>query len=202
MPAELFDRVCPKAGGVSVVFATILVGWAGYKNGQVAIEAFAEVRRTMPEARLIMFGAGHGRGESAEAFARDRSWAHGVEFAGHVTKTVLLERMCNEVDILVHPALEEAQPMALIEAMALGIPVIGGEKSGGVPWTLDEGRAGLLVDIRRPGKLAAAMLRLALDRGERDQMGRSGRDFAIRRFHISKVADAYEAIYDNLCQKQ
>lgn len=199
MPASLFNRE-PRARseGAPVTFATVLAGWSGRKNGEAAIEAFAKVRQTVPDARLLMFGNGHGAGEPAERWANERGWSGGIEFAGHVPHEVVLRRLGGEVDVLVHPALEEAQPMALIEAMAQRVPVIAGRRSGGVPWTLDDGRAGVLVDITRPDEIASAMLELAQDPQLRHDWGEKGRKLAEERFHIRSVADAYEPIYAEL----
>jgi glycosyltransferase involved in cell wall biosynthesis len=79
--------------------------------------------------------------------------------------------------------------------MSLGIPAIGGDRVGGVPWTLGNGEYGVLVDVRSPDQIASAMLRLAQDEGTRARLGAAGREFARRRFHIEQVADQYEAIY-------
>ena len=145
MPAALFERTrldrAPARDGIT--YAATLVGWSGRKNSEALIEAFAQTAQRYPAARLLLFGAGHGAGEPGERWARERGRSKGIEFVGQVGHGELLDRLAAEVDVLVHPALEEAQPMALIEAMALGIPVIAGRRSGGVPWTLDEGRAGM-----------------------------------------------------------
>lgn len=199
MPASLFARsVSERSADHPLTFATILNGWAGYKNGQVAIEAFALFRRHYPEARLIMFGAAHGTGQQAEQWARTRGMETGISFIGQLAYETLMSNVVNEVDILVHPSLEEAQPMTLIEAMALGIPVIGGKSSGGVPWTLNYGEAGMLVDVRDPIAVANAMMLLAKNVDERHELGKRGRDFAEAKFHIRMVADAYEGIYADL----
>lgn len=201
MPDSLFARRGAREGSAGgLTFASVLVGWGGLKNGQTAIEAFARVRQDLPGARFLMFGAGHGPGEPALAWARRRGLDSGIEFAGQTPHERMIGRVAAEVDALVHPALEEAQPMALIEAMALGIPVIAGESSGGVPWTLDGGRAGLLVDVRSPAEIAAAMLRLARDEAERRMWAERGFSLAQRRFHIRAVADAYERVYDELAR--
>jgi glycosyltransferase involved in cell wall biosynthesis len=105
-----------------------------------------------------------------------------------------------EVDVLVHPALEEAQPMAIIEAMARRIPVIGGKTSGGVPWTLDVGRAGILVDVRSPDQVATAMQRLITDPVLRQDLAERGQALARERFHISAVADAWQTVYAQLAE--
>lgn len=202
MPDHIFNRTAAsRSERQGITFATILVGWGGYKNGQVAIEAFARLRGEFPDARLLMFGATHGPGEQAEQWARARGMEQGIEFVGHQSYDSLMAHVAAEVDVLVHPALEEAQPMALIEAMALRIPVIGGISSGGVPWTLDNGKVGLLVDARSPEDMAAAMAKLASDPILRGELGERGYALAKQRFHIDGVVDAYQAIYRELAEK-
>lgn len=196
LPDSLFSKMtAAKSDGSCITFATVLNGWGNYKNGQAAIEAFALTRREMADARLVMFGAGHGPGEVAERWAREHGLHEGIEFVGMLPHEKLLSRLAESVDVLVHPALEEAQPMSIIEAMSVGIPVIGGHKSGGVPWTLDNGQAGMLVDVASPAAIAAAMLELARDYKNRADWGMRGRRLAESRYHISAVADAYEVLY-------
>ncbi len=199
MPDSLF-ALGPVARPVGrpVTFATSLNGWAGRKNGQVAIEAFARVRRGHPEAKLIMFGLGHGPGEEARRWARERGFGDGIEYVGRVPYETVIDRLAREVDVLVHPALEEAQGMVLLEAMALGLPTIAGARSGGTRWTLDDGKAGLLVDVTDPVAVAQAMAGLADDEDKRTEWGRRGRELTMRRFHIRVVADQYERIYSEL----
>jgi glycosyltransferase involved in cell wall biosynthesis len=178
-----------------VVYATVLNGWGGRKNGQAAVKAFQQVRRTMRGSRLLMFGQDHGPGGPAECWATRRGMADGIDFVGELGYGSLLGRLAAEVDALVHPSLEESHGMVLIEAMALGIPAIGGRRSGAVPWTLEDGRAGLLVDVRDPDDLARAMLELATDSSKRAALGAVGRESVSRRFNIGAVADAYESLY-------
>jgi glycosyltransferase involved in cell wall biosynthesis len=195
LPDSLFSQAAVANHGSRQHFATVLNGWGNYKNGQAAIEAFALTRQKAPDARLFMFGAGHGPGEVAERWAREQKLDQGIEFVGMVPHDKLLSRLAESIDILVHPALEEAQPMSIIEAMSLGIPVIGGHKSGGVPWTLDNGQAGMLVDVGNPAAIAAAMVELAHDSQKRADWGMRGRRLAESRYHIRAVADAYETLY-------
>ncbi len=202
MPAILFEGDGAKRAASPLTFATILVGWSGRKNGERAIEAFDEVRKRWGNARLLMFGGGHGPGEAAYRWAAQRGLSEGIEFVGQVSHGELLARLKEEVDVVVHPALEEAQPMALIEPMAMGIPVIAGERSGGVPWTLEDGQAGMLVDVRSAKMIATAMAKLADDKDERYRIGESGREAARRRFHIAVVTDAYLQAYANALSKE
>jgi glycosyltransferase involved in cell wall biosynthesis len=196
LPGTLFSQgTKEKTNGSCVHFATVLNGWGNYKNGQAAIEAFAITRRSIADAKLLMFGAGHGPGEIAEVWARKNGLHEGIEFVGMLPHEALLSRLAESVDVLVHPALEEAQPMSIIEAMSLGIPVIGGRSSGGVPWTLDDGQAGILVDVGKPAAIAKAMVDLARDKKLGTEWGMRGRKLAESRYHISAIADAYETLY-------
>jgi L-malate glycosyltransferase len=193
---ELFDRrVLNRTESRVITFATVLNGWAGYKNGQVAIQAFAQLHKQISDARLLMFGHAHGAGEIADMWSRERGLERDIEFVGQVPHDQLIERLRLDVDVLVHPSLEESHGMALIEAMALGIPVIGGSKSGAVPWTLDEGRAGILVNVNSPRALFEAMSKLAGSAQERKTWGAYGSASVQKRFHVSSIADEYEDCY-------
>lgn len=199
MPDTLFaPRATERSVDHCLTFATILEGWGGYKNGRVAIEAFACLRQHRPDAKLLMFGAGHGPGEEGQIWAREQCIEAGIEFAGHQPYATVMDRLAAEVDVLVHPSLEESFGMAILEAMALGLPTIGGRSSGAVPWVLDNGRAGLLLDVTDPEALAKAMIRLSDHADERHELGQRGRNFAEAKFHIRIVADAYENIYSDL----
>jgi glycosyltransferase involved in cell wall biosynthesis len=199
MPQALFDRpAAPALERPGVAYATILNGWSELKNGQAALAAFAEVRRHRPEDVLLMIGYGHGPGEAAERWARGAGLADGVRFVGYQAHEATLRCLAEEVDILVHPSLQEACPMVVLEASALGLAVIGGDRSGGVPWTLDDGRAGVLTEVNSPGAVAEAMLALAGSPSLRAEWGRKARENALRRFHIRVVADAYQTAYRQL----
>jgi len=198
MPESIFKHIRSSPPETRTTFATILNGWSGRKNSEAAILAFAIVRKVLPDCRLLMFGAGHGVNEPAEQWAKKQNIQEGIEFVGQVPYELLNPRICNEVDIVVHPALEESQGMTLIEAMAMGIPVIAGKNSGAVPWTLDYGRAGVLVDITQPGQIAEAMLQLANDKDERQRLGQAGLAHAKQHFHIRVVTDAYLQAYQDI----
>jgi len=199
MPQALFDlgeRPRPTRGGVT--YATVLNGWNKLKNGRAALQAFALVRAEAPGAQLTMIGPGHEPGGPAEVWAREAGFGAGVRFLGPMAHAEVLEFLARSVDVVVHPSFEESFGMVLAEAGALGLPVIAGARSGAVPWTLDGGTAGLLVDVRAPRELARAMLSLAEDQERRRALGLRGRDNALRRFHNRVVTDAYQAAYARL----
>ena len=173
------------------VFATVLNGWGPLKNGQAALQAFANVRTALPKARLLMFGDGFAPGGLASAWAEPRGLATGVEFVGPTRHAELLERIAEEVTVLVHPSRLEACPMILLEVMGIGVPVIAGRRSGGAPWVVADGAAGTLVDVSSPSEIAAAMLRLGRDAGLRAELAAEGRERVRAHFDLAEVAQEY-----------
>ena len=79
--------------------------------------------------------------------------------------------------------------------MSLGIPVIGGIKSGGMPFTLDHGKAGILVDIRSPECVADAMIRLVKEPELCSNLAMAARKYAQRNFHMNRTINSYLELY-------
>ncbi len=192
------DTSHPK--GQRIVFAANLTGWSKFKNCGTLLSAFAITKSVLPECGLWLFGAGNGVGEQAQRWAETRGLTQGVVFQGRTPYEQLLRQLSTNVDVLVHPALEESFSMAVAEAMALGIPVIGGSHSGAVPDTLGDG--GLLVDVRSAQRIADAMITLANDRALRDSLGAAGRSRALENFSLAQVTGAYEGLYTRLANEQ
>jgi glycosyltransferase involved in cell wall biosynthesis len=100
-------------------------------------------------------------------------------------------------DVFVLPSIEDASPIAVIEAMAAGLPVIA-TNVGGVPDIVEDGKTGLLVPPADPVALAESLARLLGDPGERQQFGLAGRARAREKFSQESMVSAVAAIYDRL----
>jgi glycosyltransferase involved in cell wall biosynthesis len=103
--------------------------------------------------------------------------------------------MQNEIDILVHTSRWEACSIAIMEAQSFGIPVIGGKNSGGVSYSLQAGRAGLLVDITKSEVVSNAMIQLAAHHSEYARISSGGLQAINHVFHMNLVLDEYESVY-------
>ena len=115
-----------------------------------------------------------------------------MEFIGRIPYSQLLDGLAT-ADVLVHPSLEETFGMSIAEAMALGVPVIGGAHSGAVPWVVGEG--GILTDVTSAEAIEQAMFEL-LDSPERYRAAVLAARVRVRdQFTADKVADAYELNY-------
>jgi L-malate glycosyltransferase len=181
-----------------VVFATVLQGWTRQKNPVAALKAFAIVRREIPDARLIMFGTGYEPGGPAQRWATRHKLVTDVTFAGPVEYEILLARLRDEVDVVIHPSLDESFSMVAAEAMALKKPVVAGKKTTGVREVLDFGRSGVLVDVNDSDAFAQEMVRLGRDLGYRDRVAQSGFERAASQFRLGTVVTQYEGLYGRL----
>ncbi|MGX6449952.1 glycosyltransferase, partial [Patulibacter sp. S7RM1-6] len=127
------------------------------KGHDVAVEAFARLRRRVPHAHLVVIGDGEQRPlvERAAAELGDGS----IHVLGERMDVM---RLLGAADVLIQPSRVEALPMALIEAMAAGLPVVA-TAVGGVPELVDGEVGALLGPEPRADELEDALARLAGD---------------------------------------
>ena len=171
----------------------VLGTWGNLKNCKTLLEAFALVRGSGTDARLQLVGGDYGpRGEAAR-WARRHHLAAGVDFVGALSNLEVAERL-GAADVLVHPSREEACGMVIAEAQLASTAVIGGTASGGVPWTLEYGVAGALVDIGSAEQLAGAIVSVADDAAYRTELAEAGHSLAMRRYEPSDVIARIEAV--------
>lgn len=103
----------------------------------------------------------------------------------------------SEMDVVVLPSINEGASVAILEAMALGKPVVA-TRSGGNPELVQHGRTGILVPPQNPDRLASAITNLLNDRQKTKHMGEAGRRVAERSFDISASLKRYEKLYCQL----
>jgi glycosyltransferase involved in cell wall biosynthesis len=148
-----------------------------------------------PPFRLVLVGDGPERGR-LEALRRESPAADLIVFAGTTKDVSLYYEMA---DLFVLPSLSEGSPNALLEAMAAGLPVVA-TSVGGVPEIVRPGENGLLVPARNVDGLAEAISRMLADRGLRERLGRSGRDWAVARHSPQRHFESILAIYRELLE--
>jgi L-malate glycosyltransferase len=189
-PIKLYDQ-----DSLPIRIATVLNGWGSLKNAKAAIKAFSLFRGTIPNAEMFMYGYDFEKGGIAERWASKKGLYHNIHFCGFYPPTEL-HRELREMSVLLHTSLEESFGMAIVEAMALGVPVVGGYKSGAVPWILDVGRAGFLTDVRNPIKIAQTLVTCIEEREIRQEKQKSAYDRVLNLFSPKSVAEQYEKLYE------
>jgi glycosyltransferase involved in cell wall biosynthesis len=100
-------------------------------------------------------------------------------------------------DIFAMPSLEDAFPMACLEAMAEGLPVVA-TSVGGLPEMVEDGETGYLVPPSDVTALSGRLRLLILDPKRRRAMGTAGRERTHNHFSIDRMVAEMAAIYDSL----
>jgi glycosyltransferase involved in cell wall biosynthesis len=119
-----------------------------------------------------------------------------VNFRGFLSEADLT-REFSEAYLVSLPSYAETSPMTVQQAMAAGKPVVG-TKVGGVPYLVQDGVHGRLVDAGDAEALAGALREVLTDPGLRAAMGASAKAAATRRFGAREVGDRTVAIYEKL----
>ncbi|HEX3892323.1 MAG TPA: glycosyltransferase family 4 protein [Terracidiphilus sp.] len=187
--------------GRAITFATVLQGWSRRKNAKTALEAFAIARRQLTNARLIQFGEGYEPEGEANRFAAAHGLDRDVIFAGPVPHETLLRRLREEVDVVVHPSLDEAFSMAALEALALRKALIAGETTPGMREMLGPS-GGVLIDVRHPAPIAQAMCQLALNDNYRLHLANRSFERVREHYRLGAAAACYENLYRQLFRTQ
>jgi glycosyltransferase involved in cell wall biosynthesis len=170
------------------------------KNVRGLLKAFSLVRAAMPETRLILLGHGLGGDGAIAAWARERQLEDGVTFRGAVDRDEVATQL-STAWVHTHAAFEESFGNTLLEAMAIGTPVIGGYRSAAVPWVLDNGAAGVLTDVRHPRRFADDIVSLLRDDAKREKLAAVGLDRVRAKFSPATVAAQHLALYGELSRK-
>jgi glycosyltransferase involved in cell wall biosynthesis len=178
-----------------------LVGIVGrifpVKNHRLFLEAGAILSRAMPQVRFAVVGDGVLHGEM-ERLAQALGLGDRVIFAGWQRD---LPRVYADLDALVITSKNEGTPVAAIEAMAAGVPVVA-TRVGGVPDLIADGKTGLLVPPEDAPALAAALQAVLTDRARAAALAEDARASVRERFEVSRLLADIEALYlDLLAQK-
>jgi len=153
------DPLPPREAGHPTV---LFVGRSDRRKGlAVLLKAMPLVLAQLPEARLVVVGAGPGDADARRRAAR-LGLGGRVTFAGRVSRQ-LLPRYYAGADVYCSPALGgESFGIVLLEAMAAGAPVVASDIPG-YDETIERERDGLLVPPGDPGALAQAVVRVLGD---------------------------------------
>jgi len=167
------------------------------KKQELLIEAAPAVLEKYPDTYFVMVGAetnsktGVGYRDYLEQLINRKNLSKKfrlVEFTEKITDLVSI------FDISLLSTTKETFGMVLIEAMAMGIPVLGTD-AGGVPEIIDDGVNGLLFEPDNPGELSNCLKKLLADEKLRISMGIEGIKKVKTVFDINKKLIEYERLF-------
>lgn len=168
------------------------------KNALGLLQAFSKVISHLPEVELCFAG---GFGEPAyHALLRKEISTLGLEkkvsFLGHLDQSKLTAEYADS-SIVVLASIQETAPMAIAQAMASGKPVVA-TRVGGIPWMVEDGVTGYLVDVGDAQSLANRIVELLQNNSLRQRMGQAAREAAWERFAADKVVEQTVQVYREL----
>ncbi len=163
--------------------AVLIVGrlWAEEqgKGHDALIEAWPDIRRRIPDARLWIVGDGDDR-ERLEAKAREAGLADCVDFFRRVSD-LELSRLYRRASLFAMPSRQEGFGLVYAEALWHGLPCIG-STADAAPEVIDSERTGRLVPYGDPAALAVALAELLADPALRRRWAEEGMRQARERF--------------------
>ena len=165
----------------------------GHKGQKYLIEAVPLVLREVPDARFIIFGEGELRP------ALEKQVKHlGLE------KHILLPGFREDVlslvksaDLFVMSSVTEGLGSAVLDAMAMGLAVVG-TRAGGIPEAVVHGETGMLVDPEEPRPLAEAIVHLLSAPALRKHYGVAGQTRVGEQFGVDRLIDGTLAAYQRI----
>jgi glycosyltransferase involved in cell wall biosynthesis len=160
------------------------------KDLATMLRAVSEVVDVIPAFSLDIVGDGPSRRE-LEHLRDDLGLGGRVRFVGFQKD---VRPFLAAASLFVQSSLSEGLPLALLEAMASGLPVVATDV-GGVREVVVEGETGYLAPAGSPGALAACIRRVLLEPESMVRLGSAGRKRVEARFNISRVAIRYESVY-------
>ena len=168
------------------------------KGFEYLIQAFAQLRRQQgpkeSKSKLVIVGEGPLRAVLGQ-YAENNGLSHHVEFLGMRTDVYNVMRV---FDVFALSSLHEGVPMVLLEAMALGVPIVASHV-GGVPEILADRKEAVLVPAKDPQALAEAMGVVARSSELRAELIRAARVRVETQFSIQSSAAKMREMYRSLC---
>lgn len=169
--------------------------WGRLKNISNLMRAHRILIKKGHSIRLVLYGSGLEEGGPAHRWAKRKNCDTGVEFMGSQNRSNLRDFLIHHADLMVHPSRIETHGMVLIEAMACGVPVVGGLDCGAVPWTLEDGKSGILCDINSPQAISDCIAHAMNHPEEMTSLASHALCSVKKRFSIGQVAKAHEKMF-------
>lgn len=160
------------------------------KDFSTLLRAVAMARETIPGLKLSLVGDGAERA-GLESLVKELQLQDSVEFLGERSD---IPQLLGKSGFFVSSSLTEGISLTLLEAMAVGLPVLA-TAVGGNPEIIVEGETGHLVPSRDPARFAQGICEMWQKRSHWKQMGLAGRRRVEEHFDVREMVRNYEAEY-------
>ena len=180
----------------------LVIGSAGrvvpIKDFTTLLKAAEALMAEMLNLHVILVGSGTELSRLQEYVATSPQLAGRVVFTGMVDRVA---DMLNAMDVFVLPTLMEGMSNTLLEALAVGLPVVA-TRVGGNPEVVAEGECGYLFTPQDLAELVSHLRTLLRDSRLRSDFGRSARERALRHFSLENMLRRYRDLYIDLAMRR
>ena len=156
------------------------------KGHRILIEALSALSAAKVDFDCVLIGDGPERG-ALESLCKERGIAEQVRFLGAMAHQAALAEVA-QADVFVLASFAEGLPVALMEAMAFGVPCVS-TTIAAIPELIQDGQNGLLVSPANSSCLSDALRLLAEDAGLRRELGRKARSTAEEHYNLARNLD-------------
>lgn len=157
------------------------------------IKAFKEVLLKFPDAKLLIVGEGP-QEDDLRRLVEGLRLSHRVDFYKIVNRTADVMPL---FDVFVMPSLQEGLGLSVLEAQAMGLPVVA-SRVGGLADIIEHNRTGILVEPQDPGALAEAICGVLAHPAKAWDMGRAARMFVEKHYSSAQMVSATLAMYKDV----
>ena len=154
------------------------------------LRAFHDVRKSFPEATLLVVGDGEMRSQLTQV-ARRLGISESVTFTGFQSN---ISEYLEKMDVFVLPSRTEGFGIVLLEAMTMGLPVIATDV-GGIPEIIVNSEIGILVRPSRPDELSKAITELLSDPARMRAVALRGKAHVLSTFSAEQYIHERETVY-------
>lgn len=195
---EAYDSSAPREARTRLQILTV-AALNKTKGFPFLIDAVSRLVKQGIDVDCNIVGSGPHRA-AIEQWTKDYGVADRVHLLGILPQHEIA-RQLRECDVFVLPSMialdgsMDGLPVALIEAMAAGRPVVASTISG-IPEIVEHGVNGFLVDATHPERIAEAVRKLAEQPELRERMGRAGQEKVRRQFHIRVTGARLMSLFD------
>lgn len=187
--------VRPKSNDLTILFLSRVELEKGIYE---AIEAFRLLVKRYENTRLVIAGDG-GAKKAVQKYVVNKGIGN-ITFLGYV-EGVEKVRAFLGADIFLLPSYSEGFPLAVLEAMRCGLPVVT-RPVGGVKDFFQDGLHGFITESKSPHVFAYLIERLIVDKSLRDRISAYNKEYAKKHFSVSTVVPAIENIYLSIMQQK
>lgn len=150
------------------------------KGFRYLLEAAVVIIQRFPESTILIIGDGKERSFLEEYRVTLGLKNENIRFLGFRRNT---EMYLNQMDVFILPSLEEGLGIAILEAMASGVPVVA-TSVGGIPEIVIHGETGILVEPKNPKALAEATISLLNNSTKAKRISRRAREMVVEKFSL------------------